>query len=483
MRFIFLMMIFLFLFCSVQNLNNVKATMDEYVLQGDFKGAEKYIRDFIDNNSGKLNPADKKEMEYELERLKRIKKDFPYKSGDILRQAKRRIKNFEDVELELWKAKGFFDIQVIDGEEFYHYASISNLFFRYPEIYARKLPVPEPEKYENMLYDNCVKIKKESADKNSRYVDPVVYNVTQSLTVKKDIVDAGKNIRTWIPFPRIYPYQNEIEIISSNPQYKQLSSQDYPIRSVFLESKSNGSEPTEFKINYKYKRYATYTKVDPADVKDNITDKEALEYIKEKAPHVIFTQKIRDISEQIVGDEKNPYLIAKKIYKWMSNNLLYSYMVEYCTLRHIPEYIIDRRYGDCGVHALLFITLCRYNGIPARWQSGWYLAPGSKTIHDWAEYYIEPYGWIQCDPDFGMEVMQHFKVLAPEKREELNDFYLHGLDNWRMAANCDHSQILFPDKIHFRSDNVDFQRGETETEDDNIYFGDFRYSLQFKIIK
>lgn len=483
MRLTFLVMIVLFLFCSVQDLNNVKATMDEYVGKGDFKGAEEHIKNFISENSGKLNPEDKKEMEFELERLKRIKKDFPYKKEDMIEQAKKRIKDFKDVEFELWKGKGYFDIQVIDGEEYYQYASISNLFFRYPEIYARKLPVPDTKEYENMLYNNCVKIKNESARKNSRYVDPVVYDVTQSLIVKKDITDAGKTIRAWIPVPREYPYQNEIEFLGTNPQYKELSSADYPIRSVFFEQPSKGSEPTEFNIHYKYKRYATYTKVDPAEVKDYITDKEALEYVKEKAPHVIFTQKVRDISKQIVGEEKNPYLITRKIYKWMSENLVYSFMEEYSTIRHIPEYIIDRRYGDCGVHALLFITLCRYNGIPARWQSGWFLAPGSKGIHDWAEYYIEPYGWIQCDPRFGVKFVKGFKVLSQDKREELWDFYLHGLDNWRLAANCDHSQQLFPDKIHFRSDDVDFQRGETETAESNIYFGNFRSNLQFKIIK
>ena len=208
-----------------------------------------------------------------------------------------------------------------------------------------------------------------------------------------------------------------------------------------------------------------------------------MKYAEEQAPHVLFTHKLSDLSKQIVGDETNPYLIARKIFKWISNNTVYSYMVEYSTIRNIPEYIIDRGYGDCGVHALLFIALCRYNGIPARWQSGWYLTPGAKTIHDWAEYYIEPYGWIQCDPDFGVEVYNHFKVLPEDKRDELNDFYLHGLDYYRMAANCSQTQKLYPVKNNFRSDIVDFQRGEAETSNQNIYFGNFRYSLNYEVIK
>ena len=34
--------------------------------------------------------------------------------------------------------------------------------------------------------------------------------------------------------------------------------------------------------------------------------------------------------------------------------------------------------------ALTFITMCRIAGVPARWQSGLYVAPDSVGSHDWA---------------------------------------------------------------------------------------------------
>ena len=37
--------------------------------------------------------------------------------------------------------------------------------------------------------------------------------------------------------------------------------------------------------------------------------------------------------------------------------------------------------------ALTFITMCRIAGVPARWQSGLYVAPDSVGSHDWAEFY------------------------------------------------------------------------------------------------
>ena len=58
-------------------------------------------------------------------------------------------------------------------------------------------------------------------------------------------------------------------------------------------------------------------------------------------------------------------------------------------------------YGDCGTMGLAFITLCRALGIPAKWQSGSACYPDSIGSHDWAQFYIAPYGWLYCDPSYG----------------------------------------------------------------------------------
>jgi len=58
--------------------------------------------------------------------------------------------------------------------------------------------------------------------------------------------------------------------------------------------------------------------------------------------------------------------------------------------------------------------------------------------------------------------------------------YFGGLDQYRMAANSDHSQSLNPPKQSMRSDNVDFQRGELETRGHNIYFDQYSWDLKWK---
>jgi hypothetical protein len=81
-----------------------------------------------------------------------------------------------------------------------------------------------------------------------------------------------------------------------------------------------------------------------------------------------------------------------------------------------------------------------------------------------------------------MSVMSaHYATaITPEQRHEIRDFYFGGLDQYRMAANDDHSQTLSPPMNSYRSDNVDFQRAELESGSQNIYFNQFVYSLDVK---
>jgi transglutaminase-like putative cysteine protease len=214
----------------------------------------------------------------------------------------------------------------------------------------------------------------------------------------------------------------------------------------------------------------------------NPNDPALAPYLKE-APHVVFTHDLRDLSRQIVGAETNPLRIARALYLWIAENLQYSHALEYSTLRNISDYVLNKRYGDCGQHALFFITLCRLNGIPARWQSGWDTTPNDKVIHDWMEIYLEPYGWVPADPDAAVLISHNYQTIPPEARKRYRDFFLGGLDQYRMAANSDHNQLFTPAKTFFRSDNVDFQRGEVEWKGGNIYFDRFDSDFEVEEVK
>ena len=309
-------------------------------------------------------------------------------------------------------------------------------------------------------------------------------NIVSSTSLRTAALAAALVLSSAIaPAKDAAPADSTAQLLSTAGSVKHLDDGQSPIRSIYLEEPAHTNQPTPFRIEYDYTTKGVCFDVKPADVRPvDANDAELKKYLSE-SPHVEFTPELRALSQRIVGDETNPCLKAKKCFDWIAENIKYSYAIEYSTIRNISDYCRSRGYGDCGQEALLFITLCRYNGIPARWQTGWNTFPGDKSNHDWSEIYLAPYGWMPADPYMGIFAMRYSPHLAPEQRRQIRDFYFGGLDQYRMIANSDHSQTLTPPKQSIRSDDVDFQRGELECDGKNLYFDKFSYALNANEVK
>ena len=448
---------------------------------GDFARAQAVIDSLL--GAARLDSATRRKLLWDRERLARIRKDYNLSREELLAELRRRVAGFQDPELDQWEREGKLDVRVIDGQKRYLYASVSNLFWRYPEIRARRLPKENRWDAEHSFLALVREARAARAKSAGRFVLPHRFRCTHTVTVHADAVPPGKTVRCWIPFPRAFPFQNDIRLISSDPQVAWLDEPESRARAVYFEKKSEAGKPTVFRVTYEYTAYATVNDLDPDRIRPyDRTRPEYAYYTAERPPHIVFTPAFRQLSRRIVGEATNPLLIARKIFDWIADSLAYSYAPEYSTISNISEWVLERRYGDCGQKALFFMTLCRLNGIPARWQSGWGIRPGHKSIHDWCEIYLEPYGWVPVDPDRGAAANRYTETLTPEEKREVVDFYFGNLDPFRMAANCDHSVPLFPPKRTFRSDDVDFQRAEVEVDGENVYFDQFDYSLDVEVL-
>ncbi len=448
--------------------------------QGQFKQAAKLLQHEIAD--AKPSSAEKKKLEFELDRLERIKKDFSFTKEQLFSELQASVKGLTRAEFENWLAQGWFDGRDIDGTRYYLNVGVANLYFRHPELVARRIDAKDPAEQERWRYEVISEIKKAALAEKTPYVVPKTIHVNMVVTAKPTAAPAGETIRAWIPIPRKYPFQYDFILLSSCVQPKSVDDENSPIRSIYFEQAAKAGTPTEFAFEYDYTIRGVHFDLDPANIQPYNTNDEAVKKFTSEAPHVVFTPEIKALSASIVGNETNPMLKAKKIFDWQSDNLKYSYALEYSTIRNISDYCRSHGYGDCGQQALLFITLCRYNGVPARWQSGWDLTPKSTTIHDWAEIYLAPYGWMPVDPYMGNHAMTYIRTLTPAQKTEIRDFYFGGLDQYRMIANSDHEQTLNPPKLSMRSDDVDFQRGELEHGDKNIYFDQYSYSLKYKVL-
>lgn len=421
-----------------------------------------------------------KQIEFELDRLNRILQDFSLSQDDLFNALQQSVSGLTTNEFQQWVREGRFDSRVIDGRRWFMRASVSNLYFRYPDLYARRMDGGNRAKLPHAFLASCRAIKQAALSQGSPYVLPKRFDVTMTVTADPDAVPAGQIIRAWLPIPRYYPYQTNFEMVSSSPAVKELAPVDSSIRSAYFETAAKAGQSSVFTLHYRYTRYGVSFDIDPKRVTPFDGKDPAIAVFTREAPHVVFTPEMRALSQKIGGGEKNPALLAKKFYDWVGENVYYSYAIEYSTIRNISDYCRSRGYGDCGQEALFFITLCRLNGIPARWQSGWHTFPGVMSIHDWTEIYLAPYGWVPVDPYMSVMAAHYATMLTAEERHEIRDFYFGGLDQFRMAANDDHCQTLSPPKTTFRSDNVDFQRAELESGTQNLYFNQFNYSFDVK---
>ncbi len=442
---------------------------------GNFLKAEKMIGEKLSDSA--LTSDEKFALEFQLERMERIRKDFHKSEEDVLKYIKKYYPEADTKMLAKWEEDGSLEFKIIDGEKKYFNRSGHNLFRINKDAKAVKVEKDGFKKdgLDAFLEEYLPGVVKESMENDARYVKPVKYRLNYTLTVDADVVPENEMLRVWMPFPKeTSKRQESVRLVKTSLDEYVLASDKHAQRTIYMEKPAVKGEATEFSFSVEYTAYNDFTKVNPGKVKPYDKASDLYKHCTaERYPHIMFTDRVKELSEKIVGDEKNPYLVAKKIFTWISNTIPWAGAREYSTIDNISDYCIRRGHGDCGIKALTFITLCRYNGIPAKWQSGWMLHPGHVNLHDWAEFYLEGYGWLPVDQSFG---------ITESDNEDVKYYFLGGMDAFRLIANEDFSQPLYPSKIYPRSETVDFQRGEVEWKGGNLYFDKWDYHMDVEYL-
>ncbi|MBP7497346.1 MAG: hypothetical protein KA792_06765 [Bacteroidales bacterium] len=104
--------------------------------------------------------------------------------------------------------------------------------------------------------------------------------------------------------------------------------------------------------------------------------------------------------KEAIGDEKNLYWSARKIYNYVMSHLYYEMSGGWNT----APTVLARGNGSCSEYSFVFISMCRAAGIPARYVGSIYReAPVfyDDAFHRWIEIYLPGYGWIPVDPTIG----------------------------------------------------------------------------------
>jgi hypothetical protein len=404
--------------------------------------------------------------------------DFSVTPEQIVSQLEERLGNFSREDQKKWEEAGWLEWRMINGEKRYFRRAASNLVqvknFHLDRV-NRDSMISRDQKmiFRKMHTESIIK----ASDKQALPEDTVEMEVIYTITVKPDVVPAGETVRCWLPYPKEkQSRQSDVYLMGISNEGFFIIAPDTAIhRTIYMENKAEKGLPVVFRIMYNYKSAGQY--FDPEVLRVLQYNKNSAvfkEYTSEQLPQICFTENIKHLADSITGTEENPYEIVKKIYYWFSEQILWAGAPEYSIIPNIPEYVLKYRRGDCGMQTFLFMSMLRYKGIPVKWQSGWMMHPDAETPHDWCEVYYEGTGWVPVDISNSLQYSNNKKT---------KEFYISGIDSYRLIINDGISGNLYPEKKFMRSDPYDFQRGEVEWSGGNLYFDKWDYDMKINYKK
>ncbi len=449
--------------------------IDDHIAKGQFAMAQKKIKRMI--ASDRLSPREKIEMENKADLMHRIEIDFNKSLEDILPFIHQYYPDVTPAQIKKWESEKSLEKMTLNGKDRYFVRAAQNLFRIDSEAKKRKIETDgeTKDKLDVFIEKNLPEVLTYLKSTSGTTGKPVRMKFTYTLTVDADAVPRGETVRCWLPFPREGgARQSDVKLLSASCEDYVIAPNNYLQRTLYMQKPAVAGEPTVFEIAFSTTARPQWFDLENLDIKPYQKDSGLYrKYTEERYPHLTFTPSVKALSRTIVGDETDPYRISRKLFHYISAHYPWASAREYSTIEHIPDYVIENKHGDCGQVTLLFMVLARYNGIPARWQSGWMLHPGSVNLHDWCEVYFEGVGWVPVDQSFGRRELQD-----PDQA----DFYLGGLDAYRLIVNDDYGMPLFPDKHYLRSETVDFQRGEVEWRGGNLYFDTWDYHMEVEYL-
>jgi hypothetical protein len=427
------------------------------VQNGEFSKATEII-DLKLQNKAKLSAHEIKRLQKYLNDIQAVKREYTLAYDTVYKELKAKIPDLSEVDMNKWENDYSLEYYLIDGENKYYSNCIYDLFQLNKEA-ARRAKIPEDKDYDASQYplETITSFEEGSILSKKIYV---------GFTYFQDIGNLPDQtlVKAWIPYVRENRFQSNIRIAHSSVNNMTLPKSDHLTSMIYFEkviNKKNNSnaEWRNYFINplqtwikpmkkpalisdstficqfiYEYESKGYYKSINPADIQPYNTSDQDYQKYTEETENNLFSPYLKKLSRQIVGNETNDYLKAKRIYEWICKNVVWTDPKP--VLGDAAEYTAKYRRGDCGAKSNLFISLCRINKIPARSQGGWRVQPDrDHAQHSWAQVYFEPHGWMPVDVTVGAHLIYHTD-------ERIRFFYFGNCTPYHLIIYDDDEELL-----------------------------------------
>ncbi len=287
--------------------------------------------------------------------------------------------------------------------------------------------------------------------------------------LKVTVPDGAKKVRVWFAIPQDVPQQKVSDFKVECP-FPYRIEKDATEGNKFLYVEVSNPTVKEFALvtTFRITRNEVHCIVDPKKTCP-LNDAERQRLARYLAPnqYVIIDDRIRQIAKEVVGDEKNPILAARKIYDWVLNYADY-WVKDPANKKASPvgstDYCLTTKTGNCTDFHSLWASMARAAGIPTRIVYGSFFKKEldgkdvDQSYHCWPEFYAPNVGWISHDVAVADLFADDIK-LTPEnttlvqrttaagyfgKDLKTVDYYFGSLDERRVTWSVGRDLVLSP---------------------------------------
>lgn len=214
----------------------------------------------------------------------------------------------------------------------------------------------------------------------------------------------AKTSRIWIPLPQSDRYQTIGNLKIETPfAYTRHRDPEYGNEYLYLQvPAAKVSEPAEVRVSFEVTRHEHQVALEEHRVspQTGLTSTNFQRFLQPDR-RVPLQGVIAELSAQQTRGIQEPLAKARAIYDYVIATMRYDKSgtgwgngdaIWACTAKR----------GNCTDFHSLFIGMMRAAGIPARFEIGFPLPADQHDgaiagYHCWAEFYVEPYGWIPVD--------------------------------------------------------------------------------------
>ncbi|MBI2956450.1 MAG: transglutaminase domain-containing protein [Acidobacteria bacterium] len=251
---------------------------------------------------------------------------------------------------------------------------------------------------------------------------------------------SGHAVRLWLPFPQSDEHQ-QISVLSieSPVPFEEHSEREYGNKYLYVQAQqADLRESLAVRMRFRVTRQEHQVALNQGGGTVLATTKppQALARFLQPDRLVPLDDLIVALSRQETQGRRTPLEKARAVYDYVISTLRYDKSGEGWG-RGDALFACRARRGNCTDFHALLIGMMRAAGIPARFEIGFPLPPAKAEgeipgYHCWAQFYVEPYGWIPVDASEAWK--------QPEKR----DYFFGAHDEHRVLFTLGRDVRLNP---------------------------------------